>query len=62
MLFTPGLLIAGAATLVLAAADKTLEDYGIHWIGTVLRIAIPLAGMALGVYFLETNPIVWWLK
>jgi hypothetical protein len=61
MLFTPGLLLAGGATLVLIAAEKTMEDLGIHWLGTALRIALPLIGMAAGVYFLENNPIVWWI-
>lgn len=62
MLFTPGLLLAGGATLVLIGAEKTMDDLGIHWLGTMLRLIVPLAGMAAGVYFLENNPLIWWLK
>lgn len=62
MLFTPGLLMAGGTALLLVAIDKTLEDSGIHWIGTVLRIALPLIGMAAGIYFLEHNAILRWLR
>ena len=61
MLFGPGLLLAGGATILMAVIDKTLDEFGIHWLGSFLRLAIPLAGMALGVYFLETNAIVGWL-
>ena len=62
MLFTPTLLLAGAATVALAALDKTLESYGFHALSTVLKIAVPLAAMAAGVYFIETNALIGWLK
>lgn len=62
MLFGPSIFLAASATIVIGIADKACEEFGIHWLGIVLKIAIPLAGMALGVYFLETNPIVWWLR
>lgn len=62
MLFGPGVLIAGGATILLACLDKTLEGYGFQFIGKVLRFAIPLAAMATGVYFLETNAILEWLR
>lgn len=61
MLFTPGLIVAAGATIVLVAVEKTLEDFGVHWVGTALKLALPLIGMAVGVYFLETNPILWWI-
>ena len=61
MLFTPGLLLAAGATLIVAVADKTLEEFGWHWLGTCLKIIVPLAGMAAGIYFLENNPLVWWI-
>lgn len=32
MLFTPKLLVGGVVTLVLAAVDKTLEEFGWHWL------------------------------
>jgi hypothetical protein len=62
MLFTPSILIAGGATIVLAALDKTLEDYGYHWLGTALRIALPIAAFAAGIYFIETNALIGWLR
>lgn len=62
MLFTPTILLAGGATLLLAGIDKTCEEYGFHWIGTVLKIALPLIGFAAGIYFIETNPLLEWLK
>ena len=61
MLFTPTLLLVGGATLVLAAVDKTLEDMGYHLVGTILRIAVPIAAFAAGIYFIETNPLIHWL-
>jgi hypothetical protein len=61
-MFSAGLLLSAGATVVIAIADKVLEETGIHWLGTVLRIAVPLAGIVLAVYFLQTNPIVGWLK
>lgn len=61
MLFTPSILIAGGATIVLAALDKTLEDTGFHMLGKILRIALPIAAFAAGIYFIETNPLLHWL-
>lgn len=62
MLFEPSILIAGGATILLACIDKMLESYGLQFLGSVLRIAIPLAAMAAGVYFIETNAIIGWLR
>lgn len=61
-MFSAGLLFSAGATIIVSLVDKVLEDSGHHWLGTVLRIGIPLVGMALGVYFLESNPIVGWLR
>ncbi|MEH7389671.1 hypothetical protein [Bacillus sp. JJ1474] len=61
-MFSTGLLLSAGATVIIAIVDKTLEDSGYLWLGTVLRIAVPIAGMALGVYFLQTNPILGWLR
>lgn len=61
-MFSTGLLLSAGATITLAIADKILEETGIHWIGTLLKIAIPLTGMILGVYFLEHNALLRWLK
>lgn len=61
-MFSTGLLVSAGATVVLALVDKTLDELGYQFLGTVLRIAVPLAGIALGVYFLETNSLLGWLK
>lgn len=62
MLFTPTLLLAGGATIVLAAVDKTLEAYGFGVLGTILRIALPIAAFAAGIYFIEMNALIGWLR
>jgi hypothetical protein len=61
-MFSTGLLISAGLTITTALLDKALDESGYQWLGTILKIAIPLAGMALGVYFLQTNPILRWLK
>lgn len=62
MLFEPMFFVAGGATLALALLDKTLSDYGFHGLSTTLKILVPLAGLAAGVYFIETNAILGWLR
>ena len=61
MMFSGGLLLSAGATVAVALVDKMLDESGLHWFGTFLKVALPSAGMALGVYFLETNPILRWL-
>ncbi|KAB2337672.1 hypothetical protein F7731_08755 [Cytobacillus depressus] len=61
-MFSAGLLLSAGTTVVIAVTDKVLEETGIHWLGTILKIAIPLTAMALGVYFLETNALLRWLR
>ena len=56
-MFSTGLLVSAGITLTAAIADKILEDTGFFWLGTILKLAVPVAGMALGVYFLNNNPI-----
>jgi hypothetical protein len=60
-MFSAGLLLSAGATVAVAILDKVLEESGYHLLGTILKLAVPLAGMALGVYFLQTNPILRWL-
>ncbi|MDQ0270705.1 hypothetical protein [Cytobacillus purgationiresistens] len=62
MLFTTTMLLAAGSTILVAAVDKTAETYGFHALGTVIRILLPLAGLAAGVYFIETNALIGWLK
>lgn len=62
MLFGPSIFIAGGVTILVALLDKTCEEFGIYWLGITMRLLLPIAGFALGVYFLETNPILGWLK
>lgn len=62
MLFGPGMLLVAGATIGIALVDKVCEELGIYWLGTALKLIIPIAGLALAIYFLETNPLLRWLK
>jgi hypothetical protein len=62
MLFGPGMFIAAGATIVIAVIDKTCEEFGIHWLGTAVKLILPIIGFALAIYFLETNVLLRWLK
>ena len=62
MLFTSQMLIAGGIAILTAVVDKTLSNYGYHAFGEFVRIALPLAAMLAGVYMLEHNPLLAWLK
>jgi hypothetical protein len=61
-MFSTGMLISAGATITIALIEKSLDDIGYMWIGTTLRIIIPLASMLCGVYFLEHNALLRWLK
>lgn len=61
MLFEPMILVAGGATLVLAGLDRTLSDFGFHGLNTFIKIALPIAAFAAGIYFIETNALLGWL-
>jgi hypothetical protein len=61
-MFSAGMLVSAGLTITVAILDKQLENSGYFWLGTILKLAVPLAGLALGVYFLEHNPILRWLK
>lgn len=62
MLFEPVFFVTAGATIALACVEKTLESYGFHALSNIIKIALPLAGLIAGVYFIETNPILKWLK
>lgn len=62
MLFGTGLFLAAGATIGVAVADKACEELGFNWLGTAIKLLLPIAGFGLGIYFLETNPLLWWLK
>ena len=62
MLFSAGLFIAAGATISVALLDKVTEDLGIYWLNTFVKLILPLIGFALAIYFLETNPLMRWLK
>jgi hypothetical protein len=61
-MFSTGLLVSAGATITIALVEKVLDETGYMWLGMTLRIAVPLASMLLGVYFLEHNSILKWLK
>jgi hypothetical protein len=56
-MFSAPLLLAAGGVLVVALTDGMAESLGYQWVGTILKLAIPIAGLACGVYFLEMNPI-----
>ena len=61
-MFGPGILIAGGSFLALTLLDKVAEDCGITWLSTTLKLLIPIATLAISVYFLETNSLLRWLR
>lgn len=61
-MFGPGILIAGGSCIALALLDKVAEDCGIMWLGTTLKIIVPVAAMVLSVYFIQTNALLGWLR
>ena len=62
MLFGPSVIIAGGSFIAVALLDRIADDFGITWLGVALKLAVPLAAMALAVYFLKTNALVRWLR
>jgi hypothetical protein len=62
MLFGPGMLLAAGATIGVALLDKLCEELGIHWLGTAIKLILPIVGFGLAIYFLETNALLMWLK
>jgi hypothetical protein len=60
-MFSTGMILAAGGTIAIAVADKALEETGFYWLGTILKLAVPLAGMALGVWFLQHNPMNGWI-
>ncbi|MEH7505130.1 hypothetical protein V7152_24560 [Neobacillus drentensis] len=61
-MFGPGILIAGGSFIAITILDKVAEDCGITWLSTTLKLIIPIAALAVSVYFLETNSLLRWLR
>lgn len=61
-MFSTGLLVSAGATVAVVLVEKALENTGLYWLSSIIKIALPFAGMALGIYFLEHNPILRWLR
>lgn len=62
MLFSGAMLLAGGGVVALACIDKTAESFGWYRIGSIVKILLPIAAFAAGVYFLETNALLEWLR
>lgn len=62
LMFSTGMFLAAGATIGVALLDKLCEELGIHWLGTFIKLLLPIAGFGLAIYFLETNAILRWLK
>lgn len=61
-MFSTGLLLSAGATITVVLVEKALDNAGYYWLSTIIKIALPFAGMALGIYFLEHNAILRWLR
>lgn len=62
MLFGSGLFLAAGTTISLALLDKLCDEFGIYWLGTAMKLILPIVGFGLAIYFLETNSLLRWLK
>jgi hypothetical protein len=61
-MFGPGIIIAGGSIIAVALLDKVAEDCGIGWLSTTLKLLVPIAALAISIYFLETNSMMRWLR
>jgi hypothetical protein len=62
MLFESTVIIGGGSIVALAVLEKLAEDYGYSWLGGTIKLLVPIAGLAVAVYFLEFNPLLHWLR
>lgn len=62
MLFGADIIIAGGSVIAIAILDRLADDFGITWLGTAIKLAVPLAALLATVYFIETNPLLRWLR
>ena len=62
MMFGSGVLIAGGSFIAIALLDKLAENCGIFWLGTTLKLLVPIVAMLVSIYFLETNALLRWLR
>lgn len=62
LLFNGAMLLAGGGVVALACLDKTAESFGWYRLGSIVKILLPIAAFAAGVYFLESNAILRWLR
>lgn len=49
------ILLAGGGIVLLAAADKTAEAYGVYWVGSIIRVLLPIAGLAAAAMFGDSS-------
>ena len=61
-MFGPGILIAGGSFIAVAVLDKVAEDCGITWLSTTLKLIIPIAALAISVYFLQSDAIMRFIR
>ena len=61
LLFEPVMLIGGASIAGVALLDKFAEEFGYPWLGTIVKLILPFAGYAAGIYFIEANPLLKWV-
>jgi hypothetical protein len=61
-MFSVGLLLSAGATITIALLDKMCEELQFYWVGTFLKLILPIIAFGLAIYFLETNALLRWLK
>jgi hypothetical protein len=61
-MFGPGILIAGGSIIAIALLDKVAEDTGIVWLSMTLKLLVPIAALALSVYFLQSDAIMRFIR
>jgi hypothetical protein len=61
-MFGPGILIAGGSIIAVALLDKLAEDTGIVWLSMTLKLLVPIAALAISVYFLQSDAIMRFIR
>ncbi|EKN66047.1 hypothetical protein BABA_17427 [Neobacillus bataviensis LMG 21833] len=61
-MFGPGIIIAGGSIIAVALLDKVAEDTGIIWLSVALKLLVPIAALAVSVYFLQSDAILRFLR
>jgi hypothetical protein len=61
-MFGPGIIIAGGSIIAVALLDKVAEDTGIVWLSMTLKLLVPIAALAISIYFLQSDAIMRFIR